>query len=260
MICTTSVWMFGLHPLHRLNMHSIPPAVLCSSSIHARGSGAALRNKSASHAYTTVTDADLDFFRSVVGSSHVKTSAEELEGFNTDWMKKYRGHSPAAVLPATTEQVARVLRHCNERDIAVVPQGGNTGLVGGSVPVARVGEVVLSTSRMNAVGSFDPLAGVLVCEVLLYARFRLGQHRNRCLVCCTTVYCVVGAVRRTKRVSALLSRAFNTDSMGVLCSSSSGWCTAHREDASPFLRALFVRTALKPLLENCGWLDDWALP
>lgn len=113
-----------------------------------------------------MTDADLDFFRSVVGPSHVKTSDEDLERFNTDWMKKYRGHSPAAVLPGTTEQVSRVLRHCNERGIAVVPQGGNTGLVGGSVPVGRVGEVVLSTSRMNAVGSFDPLSGVLVCEVL----------------------------------------------------------------------------------------------
>lgn len=112
-----------------------------------------------------MTDADLDFFRSVVGSSHVKTSPDDLQHFNTDWMNKYRGHSPAAVLPGTTEQVSLVLRHCNERGIAVVPQGGNTGLVGGSVPVARVGEVVLSTSRMNAVGSFDPLAGVLVCEV-----------------------------------------------------------------------------------------------
>ncbi|CAM9828442.1 unnamed protein product [Ectocarpus sp. 12 AP-2014] len=81
-------------------------------------------------------------------------------------MKKYRGASPAAVLPSNTDQVSRLLRHCNERRIAVVPQGGNTGLVGGSVPAGRagVGEVVLSTSRMKSVVSFDPLAGVLTCE------------------------------------------------------------------------------------------------
>ncbi|CAN0260262.1 unnamed protein product [Ectocarpus sp. 4 AP-2014] len=81
-------------------------------------------------------------------------------------MKKYRGASPAAVLPSNTDQVSRLLRHCNERRIAVVPQGGNTGLVGGSVPAGRagVGEVVLSTSRMKNVVSFDPLAGVLTCE------------------------------------------------------------------------------------------------
>lgn len=134
-------------------------------SLVAGTSRAALRSKSTGGAYTTVTDADLDFFRSVVGPSHVKTSPGDLEAFNTDWLKKYRGRSPAAVLPGTTQEVSRVLRHCNERRIAVVPQGGNTGLVGGGVPVGRVGEVVLSTSRMNAVSSFDPLAGVLVCEV-----------------------------------------------------------------------------------------------
>ncbi|CAN0403108.1 unnamed protein product [Ectocarpus fasciculatus] len=121
---------------------------------------------SSSSSYASVTDADLDFFRGVVGADHVKTSPEDLESFNTDWMKKYRGASPAAVLPGNTEHVSRLLRHCNERRIAVVPQGGNTGLVGGSVPAGRagVGEVVLSTSRMKRVVSFDPLAGVLTCE------------------------------------------------------------------------------------------------
>lgn len=115
------------------------------------------------HNYATIGDADLDFFRGVVGPSSVKTSAEDLEAFNVDWMKKYQGKSPAAVLPRTTEEVSLVLRHCHERNIPVVPQGGNTGLVGGSVPVG--GELVLSTSRMNSITSFDPLASVLVCEV-----------------------------------------------------------------------------------------------
>ncbi|CAN0317560.1 unnamed protein product, partial [Ectocarpus sp. 13 AM-2016] len=92
-----------------------------------------------SRSYTSVTDVDLDFFRGIVGADHVKTSREDLESFNTDWMKKYRGASPAAVLPSNTDQVSRLLRHCNERRIAVVPQGGNTGLVGGSVPAGRAG-------------------------------------------------------------------------------------------------------------------------
>lgn len=115
------------------------------------------------HDYATIGDADLNFFRGVVGPDSVKTSPEDLEAFNVDWMKKYRGKSPVAVLPTTTEQVSLVLRHCHERHLPVVPQGGNTGLVGGSVPVG--GELVLSTSRMNSVISFDPLASVLVCEV-----------------------------------------------------------------------------------------------
>ena len=101
-----------------------------------------------------------------MGPDHVKTNPDELAAFNTDWMQKYRGRSRVAVLPGTTEQVSSVLRHCNERRLPVVPQGGNTGLVGGSVPVEE--EVVLSTSRMSSVVSFDPLAGVLVCEVPVY--------------------------------------------------------------------------------------------
>lgn len=115
------------------------------------------------HNYASVTDADIDFFRSVVGPNAVKTSPSILEAFNVDWMGKYRGNSRVALLPKTTEQVSHVLRHCNERRLAVVPQGGNTGLVGGSVPVG--GEVVVSTSRLNSVLSFDPVASVLVCEV-----------------------------------------------------------------------------------------------
>ena len=89
-----------------------------------------------------------------------------------------------AVLPGTTEQVSRVLRHCNERRLPVVPQGGNTGLVGGSVPIFE--EVVLSTSRMSSVVSFDSIAGVLVCEVLLnnveyvYVKYDLRFFLARC--------------------------------------------------------------------------------
>ena len=52
-----------------------------------------------------------------------------------DWMRKYEGRSSLVLKPRTTEQVSAVLAHCNERSLAVVPQGGNTGLVGGSVPV-----------------------------------------------------------------------------------------------------------------------------
>lgn len=106
--------------------------------------------------------ADLEVFRSIVGVDNVKTTPDELEAYNVDWMKKYRGASPVAVLPNTTEDVSRVLHYCNKRHLPVVPQGGNTGLVGGSVPTGE--EVVLSTSRMNSIVSFDPLANVLVCE------------------------------------------------------------------------------------------------
>lgn len=62
-----------------------------------------------------------------------------------------------ALLPQNAEEVSAILRYCNERRLAVVPQGGNTGLVGGSVPVFD--EVVLSTRRMNKVHEVDELTG-----------------------------------------------------------------------------------------------------
>lgn len=82
-----------------------------------------------------------------------------------DWLGKYRGSSVVALRPKTSQQVSDVLRYCNERRLAVVPQGGNTGLVGGSVPVFD--EVVLSLGAMNSVLSFDQVRGVVVVAVLL---------------------------------------------------------------------------------------------
>jgi hypothetical protein len=56
-----------------------------------------------------------------------------LAGFNNDWLGKYIGRSAVVVKPKTTEEVSKVMKYCYENDIAVVPQGGNTGLVGASL-------------------------------------------------------------------------------------------------------------------------------
>jgi D-2-hydroxyglutarate dehydrogenase len=77
-------------------------------------------------------------------------------------MGKYEGHSQVALKPRTTEQVSQLLSHCHSRRLAVVPQGGNTGLVGGSVPVFD--EIIIKTSLMNKIVDFDPISGVLTCH------------------------------------------------------------------------------------------------
>lgn len=97
-----------------------------------------------------------------MGENHVVTNADDLEAFNTCWMNKFKGNSALALKPKTTEEVSRILKHCNERKLAVVPQGGNTGLVGGSVPIFD--EIVVSMVRMNEIKSIDPLSGILVCQ------------------------------------------------------------------------------------------------
>jgi FAD/FMN-containing dehydrogenase len=79
-----------------------------------------------------------------------------------EWRSKYKGHSPLLLRPATTAQVSAILAICNETGTAVVPQGGNTGLVGGQIPFH--GEVVLSMSRMNRVRDIDTAAQTLTAE------------------------------------------------------------------------------------------------
>ena len=86
-------------------------------------------------AFAVLTDADLNAFRDILGADNVRTDAKSLDAANEDWMRKYRGDSRVLLLPRSTDQVSDILRHCNTRGLAVVPQGGNTGLVGGGVPV-----------------------------------------------------------------------------------------------------------------------------
>ena len=107
-------------------------------------------------------------FRELLGTERavidgVSQDAEsDLEPFNSDWMRKYRGHTQLVLKPKSTEEVSELLRYCNENSLAVVPQGGNSGLVGGSVPVFD--EIVLNMSRMNSIRSFDEVSGALVVD------------------------------------------------------------------------------------------------
>ena len=89
----------------------------------------------------------------VVGESHVLVDPSVTASYETDWTRRFTGRARCVVRPADTEQVASVLRLCGRHGVAVVTQGGNTGLVGGAVPSG--GELVLSTSRLRQIGPFD---------------------------------------------------------------------------------------------------------
>ena len=83
--------------------------------------------------FSAVRASDADAFVDALGgdATRVLTRAEDVKKYSVDWMGKYVGASAVVVLPRTTEEVSKVMRHCHARRIAVVPQGGNTGLVGG---------------------------------------------------------------------------------------------------------------------------------
>ncbi|HZU79089.1 MAG TPA: FAD-binding oxidoreductase [Acidimicrobiales bacterium] len=92
----------------------------------------------------------------VVGRAHVVTDPDVLAGAVVDWTGRVRGHTPALVRPADTEELAAVVRWCAGAGVGLTVQGGNTGLSGGAVPR---GQVVVQTTRLSEVGDVDALAG-----------------------------------------------------------------------------------------------------
>ena len=88
----------------------------------------------------------------------------DAEAYCTDWRGLYHGATPAVIRPANTDEVAAIVRFCAERRIAIVPQGGNTSMVGGATPSADGTQIVLSLSRMTAIRALDPADLTLTVE------------------------------------------------------------------------------------------------
>ena len=92
--------------------------------------------------------------RAAIGASHVLSDGD-LSAYESDWRKRFHGKALAVVLPGSTQQVVQVMQLCAAHGASVVPQGGNTGLVGGSVPDASGTQIVLSLQRMRRVRHID---------------------------------------------------------------------------------------------------------
>ena len=93
-------------------------------------------------------------FESIVGPSNVLVNGD-LSAYELDWRKRSRGKALAVVRPANTPEVAALVKACALAGVSIVTQGGNTGLVGGSIPDESGQQVVLSLGRMNTVRSID---------------------------------------------------------------------------------------------------------
>jgi FAD/FMN-containing dehydrogenase len=102
--------------------------------------------------------ADLrDALAGIVGDAHVVVDPEVRAGYEVDWTRRWHATSAAVVRPADTAAVAAVAGWCRQHGVAIVPQGGNTGLVAGSVP--PTGAVLLSLQRLDGLGPLDAAAG-----------------------------------------------------------------------------------------------------
>jgi len=96
----------------------------------------------------------LDDLRAAVGTAQVLTEGD-LSAYELDWRKRYRGKALAVVRPGSTAEVAAVVRACTRHGTSLVPQGGNTGLVGASVPDDSGRQVLLSTQRLQRIRGID---------------------------------------------------------------------------------------------------------
>jgi FAD/FMN-containing dehydrogenase len=104
----------------------------------------------------------LDSLRAVVGAAHVLTDPDDVAPYVADWRGRYKGSALAIVRPGDTPQVAEVVRLCARAGVAIVPQGGNTGLCGGATPTR--GEIVVSLTRLDRVRGIDVANNTITVE------------------------------------------------------------------------------------------------
>jgi FAD/FMN-containing dehydrogenase len=100
----------------------------------------------------------------IVGEAHCLSDPADKAPYLREWRDLYQGQALAVVRPRSTDEVARVVKLCGEAGIAIVPQGGNTGLVGGQIPMGERPAIVLSLTRMNCVRDVDADGDTMVVE------------------------------------------------------------------------------------------------
>ena len=106
----------------------------------------------------------LDAFATLLGRKGYSVDPDAMAPWLTDWRGKYHGRAAAMLSPATTGEVAAIVRLCAEAKVALVPQGGNSGMVGGATPDASGDQLLLSLRRMNRIRHIDEAAQLAIAE------------------------------------------------------------------------------------------------
>ncbi|HEX7853582.1 MAG TPA: FAD-binding oxidoreductase [Sphingobium sp.] len=111
-----------------------------------------------------ITDAIVQLFRDALPKGRVTDDQELVRPWTNDWRGKYHGDCAAILSPRSVEEVAAIVGLAAEHCVPLVPQGGNTSMVGGATPPADGTALILSLRAMNAIRSLDPSANLIVCE------------------------------------------------------------------------------------------------
>ncbi|MBU0556572.1 MAG: FAD-binding oxidoreductase [Alphaproteobacteria bacterium] len=106
----------------------------------------------------------LDAFRAIAGPRGLIEDRDLIAPWLGDWRGKYHGDAAAILTPRSTQEVAAMVRRAREHNVALVPQGGNTSMVGGATPPADGSALILSLRAMNQIRAIDPDANLAVCE------------------------------------------------------------------------------------------------
>jgi len=108
--------------------------------------------------------AALDAFARIVGEEHAIRDEAGMAPYLTEWRDRYQGKAALVLKPASTDEVAKILQLANEKRVAIVPQGGNTGLVGAQIPDESGSQIVLSMQRMTHVRDVDLASNTMTVD------------------------------------------------------------------------------------------------
>ena len=106
----------------------------------------------------------LERFRQITGQAHALTSEEDMAPYLREWRDKFTGKAAMVLRPGSVDEVSRILALANTTHTAIVPQGGNTGLVGGQIPDHSGNQIILSLSRLNAIRQVDAANNSMIVE------------------------------------------------------------------------------------------------
>lgn len=140
-------------------------------------------------------------FANIIGPSHVLTQPGDTAPYQQDWRGRYQGAAIAVLKPGCTQEVAAIVKQCAERNVAIVPQGGNTGLTGGAIASGDSPAILLNLSRMNRIREIDAANNSLTAEAgCILANVREaanGEQRQFPLLLGSVGSCEIGGLVST---------------------------------------------------------------
>lgn len=128
-----------------------------------------------------LTDDLIEQFSAIVGERYALTDADDKQPYLVEWRDKYQGQSSLVLLPGSVDEVSQIVKLASQTKTAIVPQGGNTGLVGGQLPDETGRQVVVSLKRLNKTRSISPISNSMVVEAgvtLLDAQTYAFEHER----------------------------------------------------------------------------------